>query len=306
MCLGMASLETSLSGIKLRHPVMNASGLLVTLPESIDKLADAGVSAIVTKTLTREPREGYRPPIIVPLRQGLLNAVGLANPGIDVVEKLVRKGHEHGLPVITSLSGRNVGEFTYIAERAIDAGADALELNLSCPHTPGYGRDLASDLYLLKNIVSSVKSISSKPVWVKLGYSDHLIKIAGVVIDAGADALVLINTLPAMAIDVFIGSPILSNKFGGLSGAAIHPIAVYCVYSVYKEYGIDIIGVGGVYSWIDAVEFTMAGARAVQLATAVYLKGIDVFREIVSGIRYFLEDMGYRSIDEIVGMAHRF
>ncbi len=302
----MTSLETRVSNIMLKHPVMNASGLLVTSVESIDKLADAGVSAIVTKTLTKKPREGYKPPIIVPLRQGLLNAVGLANPGIDAVYDLVRRGHEHGLPVIVSLSGKDVDEMVYVASKAVDAGADALELNLSCPHTPGYGKDLTSDLKVLRDIVSSVKGITDKPVWAKLGYSDHLIKFADVVIDAGSDVLVLINTLPGMAIDVFIGKPILSNKFGGLSGQAIHPIAIYCVYTVYREYGIDIVGVGGVYSWMDAIEFIMAGARAIQLATAVYLEGYGVFRKIVNGIQVFLKDMGYRSIDEIVGIAHRF
>lgn len=301
----MVDVSTTITGIKLKHPLMNASGVLASSRQGVARLVETGVSAVVTKTLTLEPREGYLPPITLPLPYGLLNAVGLANPGIDSAVELVEEAHRHGLPVVVSIGGRDDEEFHELGVKALEAGADALELNLSCPHTPGYGVDLSATVETIRSVVSAVSSISEKPVWVKLGYSRSLVREAGVALDAGASALVLINTIPGMAIDVYVGKPVLSHGYGGLSGPAIHPVAVYSVYTVYKEYGVDIVGVGGVVDWSTAVELLMAGARALQVATAFYLKGLGVVEEIVNGLIDYMNYMGYRNLEEVIGLAHK-
>lgn len=299
------ALEVVVSGIRLRHPVMNASGLLGSNTEGILRLVESGVSAVVTKTLTLEPREGYLPPITIPLGECMLNAVGLANPGIDAVGELVRAIHDCGLPAIVSIGGRNADEFIALAVKAEEAGADALELNMSCPHTPGYGVDVSKTIEAIKNIVSGVKSVTNIPVWVKLGYSRLLLRKAGTALSAGADALVLINTVPGMVIDVYSGKPILTNRFGGLSGKCIHPVAVYSIYMVYREYRCEIVGVGGVQDWKTAIELIEAGAKALQVATAFYTKGYGIVYEILSGLTSFLEEINVKNITELVGLAHR-
>ena len=299
----MDGLEVVVTGIKLSHPIMNASGVLASTPEGVARLIDAGVSAVVTKTLTKEPREGYKTPITIPLPIGLLNAVGLANPGIEAVGKLVETGHSLGKPVIVSIGGRDPEEFLYLAEKALEAGADALELNLSCPHTPGYGVDAAKTIKTIKEVVKNTASISNKPVWAKLGYSRLLVKEAGAALEAGASALVLINTIPGMKIDVYALKPILSHGYGGLSGPAIHPIAVYSIYTVYREYKPEIIGAGGAVDWESAIELLAAGAKAVQIATAFHLKGYNIIKEIINGIKQYLKQTKRKNITEIIGSA---
>ncbi len=296
------NLSISVSGITLKHPIMNASGVLASSPQGVKRLIRSNVSAIVTKTLTLNPREGYDPPIVVPLEYGLINAVGLANPGINAINELVDVCRRHGVPIIASIGGKNEEEFVKLAEKALDANVDGIELNLSCPHTPGYGSDTAN---LMKSIIKNVAGLSNKPVWAKLGFDRNIVREAGMALEAGANALVLINTIPAMVIDVHISKPILSNKFGGLSGPAIHPIAVYSVYMVYEEYSCDIIGVGGVVDWYTALELILAGAKALQIATAFYMKGYGVVNEIIRGIIDFMDKNGFSDLRELVGRAHQ-
>uniref|UniRef100_A0A7J3Y0E3 Dihydroorotate dehydrogenase n=1 Tax=Thermogladius calderae TaxID=1200300 RepID=A0A7J3Y0E3_9CREN len=278
---------------------MNASGVLAVDEQGALRLVEAGVSAVVTKSLTLTPREGYAPPIVVPLEYGLLNAVGLANPGVGYLARITRAVKEWSIPVVASIAGGSPGEFARLAEEALEAGVDAVELNLSCPNV----RDLGVFNKAVHESVKAVKSISGKPVWAKLSYSLSIEETAGRALDAGADAVVLINTLPAMKIDIYARKPILTNKSGGLSGPAIHPLAVYAVYKVYREYSCDIVGVGGVVDWESAVELIMAGAKGVQIATGFYMKGPGIVGEVVEGLRKFMEAEGYKSIDEIVGLA---
>ncbi|MET1160349.1 MAG: dihydroorotate dehydrogenase PyrD [Thermoprotei archaeon] len=298
----MADLSVEVSGIKLKHPVMNASGVLASSTEGVARLAKAGVSAIVTKTLTREPLRGYKPPIVIPIGcSGLLNAVGLENPGIEYLPELVKTASNYGVPIIASIAGRSVEEYTYLAGKAEEYGVNAIEVNLSCPNVKGYG--LHAEIPL-REVVESVKSTVSIPVWAKLGYSPDIVRAAGKVLDGGADVLVLINTLPGMVIDVYTMKPVLSNKTGGLSGQPIHPVMVYTVYSVYREYGCEIIGVGGITDWVSAIETILAGARAIQIATAFYLKGFGIVREIISGINQYMEEIGVKKLSELIGKAH--
>jgi len=304
-CGRLDALRVVVGGLRLEHPVMNASGVLGSSPAGIAKLASLGFSAVVTKTLTPEPREGFSPPIIVQLPTGgILNAVGLANPGRGAIPALVSAGREAGLPVIVSIGGRDAGEFAGLAEVAEDAGAAAVELNLSCPNARGYGMELGSDPRVVREVVRAVDSTVGIPVMAKLGLSDRVVESAGAALEGGADALVLINTVRATYIDVYTLRPVLTATHGGLSGPPIHPIAVRVVYDVFREYGCDIVGVGGVHDWASAAEFIAAGAKAVQIGTAVaYDEG--VVRKVVEGLARWVEVMGASSVSDLVGAAVR-
>lgn len=285
---------------------MNASGILGATPEHIVRLASYDLAAIVTKTFTEKPREGYGPPIILKLRNcGYINAVGLANPGIELLPQVVKKSKELGLVTIVSVGGSSLDEFIKVSTVAIDSGADMLELNLGCPHTKGYGLDIGSDPVNVYEVVKAVSSLSKIPVIAKLGLSDNYIKSSGKALEGGAKALTLINTVKAMVIDVYSAKPILSNVFGGMSGPPIHPIAVKIVYDVYEEYQPDIIGVGGVVDWISAAELILAGAKALQIGSALSTRPRELVNSILDGLREWVNELNYTRIEEVVGLAHK-
>ncbi len=285
---------------------MNASGVLGATPEHIVKLASYGLAAVVTKTFTEKPREGYGPPIILKLRNGgYINAVGLANPGMGSLPQVVRKGKELGLVTIVSVGGSSLDEFAKVSAAAVDAGADMIELNLGCPHTRGYGLDIGSDPTNVYEVVKAVSSLSDVPVIAKLGFSDNYLKSSGKALEGGAKALTLINTVKAMVIDVYSAKPILSNVFGGMSGPPIHPIAVRVVYDVYREYEPEIIGVGGVTDWVSAAELILAGARALQVGSVLATNPKEVVNSILEGLREWVSELGYERIGDLVGLAHK-
>jgi len=268
----MVDISVSAGGVKLKNPTILASGILGSTGASLRRIAKCGAGAVVTKSIGVEEREGYAGPNLIRLEHGFLNALGLAKKG--------------GVPVIASIFGKNKEEFVEVAE-GLSRDADALELNLSCPHARGYGADIGCDAPLVGKIVKDVKKAVSIPVWVKLTLHSDITLVGRTAARAGADALVAINTVRATAIDIESGYPMLGNKVGGLSGAAIKPIALRCVYDLYPV-GIPIIGVGGVSSWQDAVEFILAGASAVQIGSAVY-DNIKIFSEVSKGITKYLE-----------------
>jgi len=300
------SLEIDIAGLRLKHPVMNASGILGAYREHVDRLVSYGVSAVVTKTITPKPREGYNPPIIVELPTGgLLNAVGLENPGKNIVKELVLEAKKHSMPIIVSIGGRNEEEFTEVAIEADVCGADAVELNLSCPHAKGYGIEVGSDPNLVYNVVKTVSSAIKIPTIAKLGLCDKVVDSATKALEAGAKALTLINTIKAMYIDVYTAKPFLTNIFGGLSGPPIHPIAVRVVYEVYRETKAEIIGCGGIYDWVTAAEMILAGARAIQIGTVLMKNPREVVENIVKGLREWLRTLSLRSVEQAIGLAHK-
>jgi len=301
-------LEVVVAGIKLVHPVMNASGFLGYTKEHIRRLASYGFSAIVTKTITPYPKKGYEPPIIIALPNGgLLNAVGLENPGKNCINDLVEESKKFGVPIIVSAGGSTEEEFMNVAIEAELRGASAVELNLSCPHAKGYGIEIGADPQKVFSVVKNVSSVIKIPVIAKLGLSDKILDSAGKALEGGAKALTLINTVKAMTIDVYTLKPILSNIFGGLSGPPIHPIAVRVIYEVYKEYKTDIIGCGGVASWEDAAEFIAAGAKAIQVGTAIAFHNnpSELVKSMLKGLRTWLYMHKFKSIDEAVGAAQK-
>lgn len=298
-------LAVEIAELRLANPTMLAAGILGMTSLSLKRVAEAGAGAVVTKSIGLKPRTGYTNPTVVQTDCGILNAMGLPNPGIEYFTKEIDEAKNAGCPVIVSVYGFSAEEFVQVTKKATDAGANALELNVSCPHVEKTGSEVGQDTKLLKTVVKAVKRETRIPVFVKLTPNvTDIVDCAKAAKEGGADAIVAINTLRAMAINVETMKPILGNKFGGLSGPATKPIALRCVYEIYRQVNVPIIGCGGVSDWRDAVEFMLAGAKAVQIGTAVAFKGLDVFQSVTKGIDAYLKTKGFGSVKEIVGLAH--
>lgn len=301
----MKKLEVELCGIRMRNPLMLAAGVLGISPSLLKRVADAGAGAVVTKSLGVEPREGFSGPVLVDLGYGLLNAMGLPNPGVKEFCRELEEFGEIGVPVVASVYGFSVEEYVEVAAYA-ERYVDAVELNVSCPHVEKVGVQFGQSPELLREVVEAVKSAVRKPVFVKLTPNvANIAKMAIIAEDAGADAIVAINTVRGLAINPELRRPELSAVFGGLSGPAIKPIALRCVYEIYQRANIPVVGCGGILTWRDAVEFLMAGASAIQIGSAIYYRGVGVFSEISRGLSRFLDSSEFSSVEELVGIAHR-
>jgi len=300
-------LATEIAGLKLANPTMLAAGILGLTGSSLRSVVEAGAGAVVTKSLGLKPREGYPNPTVVQVDCGLLNAMGLPNPGVRHFGEEIREVKETRVPVIVSIYAFSSEEFAKAAEVAVDVGADALELNVSCPHVEETGAEIGSDPELVAKVVRKVKNEIDKPVFVKLTPNvANIVEAAKMAVEAGADAITAINTVRAMAIEIETTRPLLANKIGGLSGPAIKPIAVRSVYEIYREVDVPVIGCGGITDWRDAVEFMLAGASAVQIGTAIAFKGLEVFKSVTTGIDSYVRKKGFESTKDIVGLAQNF
>ena len=286
---------------------MLASGILGYSAETLNRVAKGGAGAVVTKSVGVEPRVGYPNPTVVQAEAGLINAMGLPNPGIDVYSEEIRYAKTVlRVPLIVSVFGYSAEEYAAVARKAVEAGADGVELNVSCPHVRQTGAEIGQSPKFLSEVVEKVKAAINKPLIVKLSPNvADIAVLAQAAVEAGADALTAVNTLKAMAIDTETMQPILSNLKGGLSGPAIKPVALRCVWDIHEQFDVPIIGCGGVTDWRDAVEFFLAGASAVQVGTAVGLVDVDVFAQINRGVSTYLRKKHYGSVKEIVGLAHR-
>ena len=282
-------LATQIGDLKLANPTMLAAGVLGYTGLSMKRVIKSGAGAVVTKSMGLEPRTGYGNPTVVQTDCGLLNAMGLPNPGISHFKEEMKELNKLKAPTIFSIYGFSPEEFAQVAQTAVEIGAAAVELNVSCPHVKKAGAQVGSDPSLLMEIVKQVKKQVNKPVIVKLTPNvTDITQIAQAVENAGADAICAINTVKAMAIDTETCKPILANKYGGLSGPAIKPIGVRCVYDIYNSVKIPIIGCGGISNWQDALEYLLAGACALQIGTAIAFHDITVFRSITEGIKKYL------------------
>jgi dihydroorotate dehydrogenase (NAD+) catalytic subunit len=300
----MSKLTVRLGKLKLSNATVLASGILCNGSLLKRAALEGGAGAVVTKSLTKDKRTGYPTPVIVGVEKGLINAVGLANQGYEeFLSYDLPLAKDGKVPVIVSVAGSGSKDFREICIRAEEAGADAVELNFSCPHVKKHGLEIGADPRTVRKLVREVKGVLNIPLHVKLGLSDNLLGSSLAAQDSGADAIVAINTIRAVAIDLEARKPVLSHIYGGLSGPAIHPIAVRCVHELYEQLSIPIVGCGGVEDWKAAVEFVLVGARAVQIGSAVATKGIKIFQEVASGIESYLEDNEFKSIEQIVGIA---
>jgi dihydroorotate dehydrogenase (NAD+) catalytic subunit len=232
--------------------------------------------------------------------------MGLPNPGIDAYSSEIELIRCNKGKIIGSIFGSNHKEFEKLAIKMQNYGVDALELNLSCPHAKGYGLEIGHDPSLIIEITQSVKQSVSIPVFVKLSPTVNDIGLLAKAAEkGGADAIVAINTVKAMKIDIETKRPILSNKIGGYSGKAIKPIGIRSVYEIFETVSIPIIGVGGITKGVDVIEYIMAGASAVQVGSAVYYRGIQIFKFLIDEVENWMEKHDYQYINQLIGISHQ-
>lgn len=304
-------LSCKIAGVRFPNPLVLASGILGTSAALMVRLARLGAGAITAKSATRLPRAGHPSPILLDWGHGLINAVGLTNPGAEGMAAILREARTElaamGVPLIASVFAASVEEFVEVARILATAEPDMIELNLSCPNVAAeYGEIFAASPKATAEAVAAVKRAVPCPVIAKLAPNvPDIGRIARAAEEAGADAITAINTMPGMVIDIESGRPILSNREGGLSGPALKPIAIRCVYEIARAVRIPIIGTGGVLTGEDAIEMIMAGATAVGVGSAVAYRGLGVFQAIRQEMEAWLVAHGHRCLDEIRGQAHR-
>ncbi|MDG6220227.1 MAG: dihydroorotate dehydrogenase [Candidatus Thermoplasmatota archaeon] len=298
-------LSVSLGGLEAVNPVFLASGILDETGASMARVARLGAGAVVTKSVGLEPRQGHPNPSVVETPCGLLNAMGLPNPGMEAYVEEMREAALSGVPVIASIYGSSAEEYGMLARMAKDAGASAIELNLSCPHAKGLGLEMGQDPALAGEIVRECGKMAQElPLFPKISpHVNNLQEMAHAFEKEGAAGIVAINTLRGMAIDVDARMPILGNKVGGLSGPAIKPVGLRVVYELYGCTRLPIIGVGGITTGRDALEYIMAGAGAVEVGTAVLFRGPEACGAIARELGELLERLGYECVAEAVGIA---
>ena len=306
----MNPLAVQVAGVRLESPVVLASGILGTTAASLRRVAKAGAGAVTTKSCSLEPRKGHAAPCILPWKGGMLNAVGLSNPGAEgAVAEFAEYKRTCATPLIASIFADSPENFGKLARIIAGAQPDLIEVNVSCPNVESeFGTPFAADAAALAAVTHAVKANTSGiPVAIKLLVQcASIAKMAEVCQRSGADAITAINTVgPGMWIDTGVGRPVLSNKVGGVSGTAILPIAVRAVYEIRQAVDLPIIGTGGVSTADDALQLIVAGADAVGIGSAVYGAGIEVFGEINRGLEEFLKERGLESIEQVKGLAHR-
>ncbi len=303
------SIPVELCGFRLEHPTMLASGVLGISFELFPRIIQSGCGAVVTKSIGVEPREGYKNPTMTGVEAGYLNAIGLANPGVEIFARELQEFNEEiesrKMPLIVSVFADGPENFARIVRILDDLEFLAFELNLSCPHVKDVGSEIGGDLDLSSKVLAAVREETDKPVLAKMPASIMNASEWGRAIEeAGADAIVAINTIRAMTIDVSTQKPVLSNKIGGLSGSAIRPIGVRMVYELFDSVKIPIVGVGGVTNWSHAIEYILAGACCVQVGSAMALGFLDSFGNIDAGISSYMKEHGFGTLKEMIGAAH--
>lgn len=303
--MSQLNLAVEIGGLKLRNPVMNAAGVLGLSANLLKRVYEAGAGCVVTKSLGLHPRRGHPNPTLVAVEGGILNSMGLPNPGASYFANEVKRLKGMDIPVIASIFGSSPEEFIEVARILAESGADALELNYSCP-TVGRERCLLdADPENIERVTSAVKDAVDLPIFVKLSPNvGDIVECAWASKRGGADAITAVNTLKGLAIDAELRRPILSNIMGGLSGPALKPVALRCIWEITEEVEIPVIGCGGISTWRDAVEFLLCGANAIQIGTAIMYRGLEVFWEILEGVKGYLEVNGFTDVNEIVGLAH--
>ncbi len=303
-------LDTDFFDKKIKSPIILASGVVGMTGASLEAACDNGCGAVITKSMTLDPRKGHEGPNIVETECGILNAMGYPNPGIEAgLKEFGRWKRKEGL--VISIVGKDAKEFAALAEKVEEKkkslGASALEAVISCPHTPGYGTMVGQGTpESVEEITRTLKENTSLPVIIKLSPSvPGEVKAAVAAQEAGADAINMGNSLgPGMKIDIHRKKPVLGFKMGGLSGPPIKPIAIRCIFDIYDSVKIPIIGTGGVNAGVDAIEMMMAGAKWISVGTAVYYRGQQVFGDIAREMEVWMELNGYSKLEEIVGAAH--
>lgn len=300
-----SKLKISFLGKTYNNPVFSASGTFGYGRDYQDFIKPNEIGAVVTKGTSFEEWIGNPPPRIYETPCGMLNSIGLQNPGIDYfLENDLPWLRSYNANVIVNVVGHTKKEYEQVVKKCQNiAGIDALEINISCPNVSEGGMAFGTDPNIAYDLLKHLKSISDIPLIAKLSPNvTDIVEIAQACEKAGADSISLINTLSGMAIDLDTKKPVLGNIFGGLSGPAIKPVALKMVYQVSQAVSLPIIGIGGIANGSDALEFFLAGATAVQVGTSVFIDPL-VHKKIIAEIANYLDDNNYNNISEIVGLS---
>ena len=299
-------IRVDLGGISLPGPVLLASGTAGYGEELEPVLAGGEIGGIIVKSITREPRDGNAPPRIVETPSGMLNAIGLANVGVDAfIRDKMPFLRRLKLPVIVNVAGFAIDDYVETARRVSELdGVAGIELNISCPNVKKGGMEFGVEPGPAEEITRQVRAVVKKPLIVKLSPNvTDIAVMAQAVKNGGADAVALVNTFVGMVIDIEKRRPVLNNGVGGLSGPAIRPLAVRCVWQVRNKVKIPILGLGGIMDGNNAMEFILAGASAVAVGTGNFLDP-RTGAQVTAGIRDYLSKSGVNTLKEMVGLAH--
>lgn len=294
--------SVNIAGVTLKNPVMTASGTFGSGAEYSQFVDLNHLGAVVTKGVANVPWPGNPTPRIAETHGGMLNAIGLQNPGIDLFAKRdIPFLKEYDTKIVVNVCGKSEKDYVEVVERLGEEPVDLLEINVSCPNVKEGGIAFGQDPKALNQITKAVKKVAKQPIIMKLSPNvTDITEMARAAVDGGSDALSLINTLTGMKIDVKKRSFALANKTGGLSGPAVKPVAVRMVYQVAQAVSVPIIGMGGIADWEDAMEFILAGATAISVGTANFYNPTATV-EIVNGIESYMKQYGVEDIKELIG-----
>lgn len=296
-------LSVNLGAIRMKNPVMTASGTFGYGPEYEELFDLRRLGAVVVKGISPEPVTGNLPPRTVEVASGLLNAIGLQNPGVEsFVREYLPFWRKYDVPVIVNIWGRTIEEYARVAERLNRAeGVAGLEINVSCPNIKEGSCVFGSDLDMFKRVITAVREKTQLPIMPKLAPDVFRIRAFAQAAEAcGADAISLINSIPAMAIDIETRRPKLGNVTGGMSGPAIKPIALKMVWEAARAVKIPVVGMGGISCAADAIEFLIAGATAVAIGTATFTQP-DAALRVIDGLEAYLREHDMATVRELVG-----
>ena len=301
----MSKLHIELPGLSLKNPIMPASGCF-GFGKEFSQLYDLNkLGSIMIKATTVEPRFGNPTPRVAETHAGMLNAIGLQNPGLDhVMNNELKWLEQFDLPIIANVAGSQEGDYVEVAKTISKASnVAALELNISCPNVKEGGIAFGTDPETAKRLTKKVKAVSDVPVYVKLSPNvTNIVEMAKAVEDGGADGLTMINTLLGMRLDLRTAKPVIANKTGGLSGPAIKPVAIRMIHEVSRQVNIPIIGMGGITNAEDVIEFFYAGASAVAVGTANFVDPF-VCPNIIDRLPSLLDELGYDHINDCIGRS---
>lgn len=303
----MSHISIQLPGLELKNPVMPASGCFGFGKEYAQLYDLSKLGAIMIKATTVETRLGNPTPRVAETPAGMLNAIGLQNPGLEkVMRNELTYLEQFDVPIIANVAGTITEDYVEVAEKISEApNVKALELNISCPNVKHGGITFGTDANVARELVEAVKKVSKVPVYVKLSPNvTDIVEIAKAVEAGGADGITMINTLIGMRLDERTGKPVIANGTGGLSGPAVKPVAIRMVYEVYKAVNIPIVGMGGVSTAQDVIDFMSAGASAVAVGTANFVDPF-VCPKIIEELPKKLDQLGVKYIKEIIGRSHR-
>jgi dihydroorotate dehydrogenase (NAD+) catalytic subunit len=305
----MANLEVNFCGVKFKNPTVLASGILGVTASSLKNVIRKGAGGVTTKSIWMEEHVGHKNPTMFGTPHYFMNAVGLSDAGMEkaVSETFPEYNKRKPAPIIASIVASKIDDFGVVAEEISKCDPDIIEVNISCPNVEDlYGKPFACSIVDAAKVTKLVRARTTKPVIIKLSPNVMNIgEIAKSCAAEGADGFCAINTIgPGLAINIDVRRPILTNKVGGVSGPAIKPIAVKCVFDVYKATKLPIIATGGVMTGEDAIEMMMAGGRLVGIGTMVYYRGAEGFGKVVKEMAEWCDKNGVKNLEEIIGCVH--